>query len=134
MTQPQSEPAQANQAEAMEILVGNILLIGVLLSVVLIAVGLVWSWIATRQLGLDYTLSGTNLFAFLALELRSTFSSTMPWQALIGLGVATLLLTPFVRVLASMLFFALAQRNWKYTAFTALVLGILIYSLFLVAR
>jgi hypothetical protein len=36
-----------------------------------------------------------------------------------------------VRVLASMLYFLLAARNWKYTVFTAFVLTILTYSLFL---
>ena len=42
-----------------------------------------------------------------------------------------LLLTPLVRVLASLLFFALAERNWKYALFTGFVLAVLTYSLFL---
>jgi len=39
------------------------------------------------------------------------------------------MLTPYVRVLASMLCFA-AARNWKYTCFTATVLATLTYALF----
>ena len=42
-----------------------------------------------------------------------------------------LLLTPYVRVLASMLYFALVERNLKYSVFTAFVLLVLTYSLFL---
>jgi len=42
-----------------------------------------------------------------------------------------LLLTPYARVLASMLYFALVERNRKYTAFTTFVLLTLTYSLFL---
>ena len=42
-----------------------------------------------------------------------------------------LLLTPYVRVLASLLYFAFAARNWKYALFTGFVLAVLSYSLFL---
>jgi hypothetical protein len=34
-------------------------------------------------------------------------------------------------VLASLLFFAFAEHNWKYTLFTGFVLAVLTYSLFL---
>ncbi len=37
----------------------------VLIPAFLIAVGVVWHWISTRQLGLDYTITGMNLFQFL---------------------------------------------------------------------
>jgi len=40
------------------------------------------------------------------------------------------LLTPYVRVLASMIFF-LVERNWKYSVFTFFVFAVLTYSLFL---
>jgi len=41
------------------------------------------------------------------------------------------MLTPFVRVLTSVFYFAFVERNWKYTLFTGFVLGLLTYSLFL---
>ncbi len=44
----------------MEILVGYILQIGVLLSMTLIAIGVVWRWMSTGVLGLDYTIAGMN--------------------------------------------------------------------------
>jgi len=49
----------------------------------------------------------------------------------LNMGIAILMLTPFVRVLASVFYFAFAERNWKYTLFTGFVLSVLIYSLFL---
>lgn len=52
-------------------------------------------------------------------------------RVLINFGLAVLLLTPYVRVAASMLYVAVAERNWKYTAFTGFVFAVLTYSLFL---
>ena len=46
-------------------------------------------------------------------------------------GIYVLLATPYVRVLASFLFFAFKERNIKYTIFTGLVLAVLTYSLLL---
>jgi uncharacterized membrane protein len=52
-------------------------------------------------------------------------------HCLISLGIAALMLTPYVRVLASLIFFAAVEHNGKYAAFTAFVLAVLTYSLFL---
>ncbi len=115
----------------MEILVGYILLIGVLLSMALIAIGVAWRWLATGQLGLEYSISGMNLFEFVLTDLRQVFTDTLRPRLFVNLGIATLMLTPYVRVLASMLYFAFVERNRKYTVFTAFVFSVLTYSLFL---
>ena len=52
-------------------------------------------------------------------------------RVMVNMGMAVLMLTPFVRVLASVFYFALVERNWKYTLFTGFVLGVLTYTLFL---
>jgi uncharacterized membrane protein len=44
------------------------------------------------------------------------------------MGIGVLMLTPFVRVLASVVYFAFVEHNWKYTLFTAFVLSVLTYS------
>ena len=51
-------------------------------------------------------------------------------RMLVNLGIAALMLTPYVRVLMSMLYFALVERNRKYAVFTAFVLAMLTYGLF----
>ena len=114
----------------MEALVGWVLLVGLLSSVTLITAGVTWRWAATGTLRLDYTLPATDVGAFLLADLRQiTARSTGP-RRLIDLGIGVLLLTPYVRVLASMLYFALIARDRTYTVFTAAVLAALTFSLF----
>jgi uncharacterized membrane protein len=116
---------------AMDELVGYILLGGVLLSMSLITAGLIWRYLDTRGVGLDYRIRGMNMAEFAIAELRLAFAGQLRPRLLINLGIVILMLTPFFRVAASMLYFLFALRNWKYTVFTAFVLGVLAYSLFL---
>ena len=115
----------------MEALVGYILLVGVLTSMSLIVAGLGWHFIRTGQPGIEYSIGGVSFFRFLLTDLQQVVSNQMRPRLLVSLGIAMLLLTPFVRVLASMVYFAFAARDWKYTVFTAFVLSVLTYSLFL---
>jgi uncharacterized membrane protein len=115
----------------MEILVGYILQTGVLVSMILIALGMVWRWLNTGALALDYTLSGMNFFEFVFMDVQQVVAGAFRPRLLVNLGIATLMLTPYVRVLASMLYFALAARNAKYTVFTSFVFAVLTYSLFM---
>ncbi len=115
----------------MDTIVGYVLLIGVLLSMVLIALGVVWRYFNTGQLGMDYVIAGVNFFEFVLEDVRQMLLGAFRPRLLVSLGIATLMLTPFVRVFASMLFFAVVEHNWKYTAFTAFVFTVLTYSLFL---
>jgi uncharacterized membrane protein len=54
-------------------------------------------------------------------------------RGLIQLGLLVLIATPVARVVFS-LFAFLYQKDWKYVVFTAIVLGLLLYSLFGGAR
>lgn len=115
----------------MEALVGYILLIGVLLSMSLIAIGVVWSWLITGQLGIKYSIAGMNLYGFVLADIRQILSGDFQPRLFISMGIAVLMLTPYLRVFASMLYFAFVERNRKYTFFTAFVFSVLTYSLFL---
>jgi uncharacterized membrane protein len=115
----------------METLVGYILQVGVLLSAALLAAGLVWHWAATGSLRLDYHIAGVSLFEFLRAELQQVLDGALRPRLLVSLGIATLLLTPYLRVAASFLYFAAVARDGKYTAFTGFVWAVLTYSLFL---
>ena len=121
---------QAEEAE-MEVLIGYVLLGGVVLSAVLVCMGLIWHWVRTGHLGVNYVIPRTNLFEFVVADVRQLGSAESRPRVLISLGIAMLLLTPYVRVLASMLFFLFVEHNWKYSLFTAFVLAVLTYSLFL---
>ncbi len=115
----------------MEILIGYILLVGVLLSVALLAIGFIWRWERSGNLRFQHTIVGMNFFEFLLISLRQMDFHELRPRVMLNMGIAVLMLTPFVRVLASMLYFAFAAHNWKYSAFTLFVLSVLTYSLFL---
>ncbi len=115
----------------MESLVGVILLAGVLLSVALLSVGFVWRWARVGNLRFEHSLAGMNFFEFISSNFRQVASQAFRPRLFLNMGIAALMLTPFVRVLASVFFFAFVERNWKYTLFTAFVLSVLTYSLFL---
>jgi len=115
----------------MDALVGYILQDGVLLSLGLISAGLFWVWLRTGRLALNYNIAGMNLFEFVEEEVRLAAHGAVRPRLLVNLGIAVLMLTPFIRVAASMVYFMGVLRNWKYTFFTAVVLTVLTYSLFL---
>ena len=116
---------------AMEILIGYILLVGVLLSTILLIIGLAWHWARTGHLRFEYPIVGMNLFEFISLDVRQIVSGPFRPMLIVNLGIAVVMFTPYIRVLASMLYFAWVERNQKYTLFTGFVLTALTYSLFL---
>lgn len=122
--------ATARQLE-MDVLVGYILLGGVLLSLVLIASALLWKWTTTRDISFDYQIQGMNLFELVKDEFRRAAHGAIRPRLLITMGITVLLLTPYLRVVASMFYFMTALKNWKYTLFTSVVLLVLTFSLFL---
>lgn len=126
-----SERVQNDDRFDMEGLVGYILLTGILLSVALLAVGFVWRWLRVGNLRFEHSIVGMNFFEFISSTLRQMASRAFRPRLFLNLGIAVLMLTPFVRVLASVFYFAFVEHNWKYTLFTAFVLTVLTYSLFL---
>lgn len=111
--------------------VGTTLLAGVLASAVLLAAGLLWRWIATGSPSFDYTLPRSNVLGFAKEEATAVLRGEIRPRLLVNLGLLLLLLTPYARVLLSFCYFAFSERNWKYTLFTGIVLGVLSYSLLL---
>jgi uncharacterized membrane protein len=126
-----SERVQNYDRFDMESLVGYILLTGILLSVALLAVGFVWRWLRVGNLRFEHSIVGMNFFEFISSTLRQMASRAFRPRLFLNMGIAVLMLTPFVRVLASVFYFAFVEHNWKYTLFTAFVLTVLTYSLFL---
>ncbi len=130
-------PAETNGRKAtlrqqkMDVLIGYLLLYGVLLSLALVAMGLGWRYLRTGNAWLDYQISGMNLFQFVVEEFRLAAHIQFRPRLLVNLGIAVLMLTPFLRVAASVVYFLAVLRNWKYTLFTSIVLVVLAYSLFL---
>jgi len=118
-------------SDRMDTVVGTLLLGGVLTSLALIVAGLVWRRLSASHPVLDQTLAGHDVVELIGADFRALGQGAVRPRLLISLGIVALLLTPYLRVLASMLFFAFVEHNWKYTAFTAFVLIVLTYSLVL---
>ena len=115
----------------MDGLVAYILIVGVLSSLALLAAGIVWAWSSTGTPHLDYELAGMTVFQLIAADIRQLAAGAWRPRVLVDLGLGVLLLTPYTRVLASIVYFAFVERNGKYVAFTGFVLATLTYSLFL---
>ncbi|HKC71707.1 MAG TPA: DUF1634 domain-containing protein [Terriglobales bacterium] len=128
---PSAESAQEWRQLEMDVLVGYILLGGVLLSMALIVAGLFWKYLQTGGVRLEYELAGMNLFQFVVSEIHLAAIGQIRPRLLINMGIVVLMLTPFFRVLASVVYFLVVLKNWKYTAFTLFVLLVLTGSLFL---
>ena len=118
----------ANQSK-MDNLVGYLLMVGVFLSLTLITAGLVWRWLNTGHALPDYEIPRTNLLQFIVAEVRLAWQGELRPRLMLNLGIAVLMLTPFFRVAASMAYFLVVERNWKYACFTGFVLATLSYSL-----
>ena len=128
-------PAAAGAADAeqtkMDLMVGYLLLGGVGLSMALIVAGMFWHYLRTGQFWLDHQLAGMNLFQLLMQEIRLAATIQLRPRLLVDCGIVVLMFTPYLRVLASMVYFMAVEKNWKYSLFTAIVLGVLTFSLFL---
>lgn len=121
----------AARTSKMDMLVGYVLGVGVLASIALILAGLVWHWLRTGSLRFEYSLQGMNLVQFILSDERQWVGGRAQPYLLLNTGFAVLMLTPYVRVFVSMVYFAFWERNFKYALFTAIVFGVLTYSLFL---
>lgn len=115
----------------MDVLVGTILLAGVLLSLALVTIGLFWTYLRTGRLWLDYRVAGMNLFQFVVSEIRMAERVEVRPRLFVNGGIVVLMMTPYLRVVASMIYFMAALKNWKYSLFTGFVLAVLTFSLFL---
>jgi len=115
----------------LEILVSYVLLVGVGAAMVLVLGGLVWHDLSRGTFELAYVIKPVNFFGFAVESFQDAFRHGYRPRLVVSLGIVILMLTPYVRVLASMIYFAAVERNVKYTIFTLVVLSALSYSLFL---
>lgn len=115
----------------MERMVAVVLLGGVSLSVLSIGAGLLWQLGSASHPGLDQALPHTHFAKFAVDQLGDVVRYGLTPGRLVNLGIILLLLTPYLRVIFSMAYFALVERNLKYGLITGFVGAVLTYSLFL---
>ncbi|TLX97860.1 MAG: DUF1634 domain-containing protein [Thaumarchaeota archaeon] len=115
----------------LETIISYILTIGVLVSLAVEAVGLGYYYATTESLRVDFTsrwqTSGNDFFAYAWGTLLSLGEGATP-LSLIALGIVLLMVTPYLRVLASVVYFTV-ERNPKYALISLFVLAVLTISL-----
>lgn len=127
------------EASILQKVISYVLIGGVILSVVLEVLGMSLYYAQNRSLAVEFTtkqwqLRGSDFFSYIAFLLSSLFSNEPSTNnnnypiKIMALGVLVLMLTPFVRVVASAIFFGY-QKDLKYLMITFFVLIVLTLSL-----
>jgi uncharacterized membrane protein len=115
----------------LESLIGWVLILGVLSSVLFEVIGLALNYAQTGDLTLalspTWHIQSANFFSFIGTTIASVASSPNAFDVL-AIGIILLMLTPYVRVLVSMLYYA-ATKDFTYVGITLLVLIIITASL-----
>ena len=123
------ERAELRTDQRMDEIMGIVLRTGVILAaVIVLAGGIGYLSRHARQAPAYHVFRGETS------ELRSVSgivheAATLQGRGLVQLGLLVLIATPIARVMFS-LFAFLWQRDWTYVVVTAMVLGLLVYSLF----
>jgi uncharacterized membrane protein len=118
--------------ESLEHTIGDILMLGVATSVVVESLGIVDYYLTNGNLDItfqpDLALKGTNIFGYAETAILRIFTGDLTPYSFLGLGVVLLLMTPYLRVWASVIYFTLV-KNMKYVFITGIVLIILTASM-----
>jgi uncharacterized membrane protein len=120
-----------NSEDRFDRTIGYVLIAGVVISLVLETIGILLYHLSYGHFNIleerSLFIHGRNFFNFMIELLQG---GTMGKKAvfLMSLGVVVLILTPYVRVLLSVLYFAW-EKNFKYTLITLFVLVLLTISL-----
>lgn len=123
----------ASDESTLEIAISYLLIIGVIISLFLEVIGLIVFYESYGHLNISEEgsmfVQGHNFFSFLYELFQEGYVQEGSILLMI-VGVVILILTPYARVIASVLFFA-RQRNIKYVLITFFTLVVLTISLIL---
>jgi len=123
----------SSRSPALQLGISWILRIGVMLSLVLESVGLLLNYLYTGDASLSlspgWIARGGSFFGFFSSTLNTLLSGPGP-SSIIALGVAVLVLTPYARILAALVYYGV-ERDWNYVGITLLVFLVINYGLLL---
>ncbi|MDO8567714.1 MAG: DUF1634 domain-containing protein [Dehalococcoidales bacterium] len=116
----------------LETAISYLLMIGVVASLVLEVIGMALFYQTYGQLGISHDkavlVQGRDFFSFIFDQLRGHSEGTA--IRFMTLGIVVLLLTPYLRVVLSAIYFG-REKNYKYVIITIFVLIVLTLSLIL---
>lgn len=115
----------------LEIAISYMLIVGVVVSLVLEVIGAVFLYGSFRRLDISQDpsvfIQGRNFFTFL-FETIAGRHPAGPSIAFMTAGIVVLILTPYIRVVASVFYFAVG-KNLRYVLITLFVLVVVTLSL-----
>ncbi len=104
-----------------------VLRVGLAISLALESAGVRLNYIhtgdSTFQFDQSWLAGGKDFFSFAWTTMVSAASAVTP-LSLVSLGIVVLMLTPYVRVVTSVLYYA-CERDWKFVGITLVVLVII---------
>ena len=103
---------------------------GMVISLSLIAASLAVLWFGKNPGDFGPPLHAQSIPALILADLSLTSSPAFWPMLLVHLGVAVLLLTPYARLVITLLYFMFVEPSWKRALFTGSVLVILTLILF----
>lgn len=107
--------------------IGWILRAGVAISLVLESLGILLNYLRTGDaavtLSSSWLAGGGNFFGFAARTVGSLSSSLSP-VGISALGVIVLMLTPYARIIAAVVYYGL-EKDWKYVSITLFVFSVI---------
>ena len=119
------------QTKGLEKAISILFVVGVASSLSLEVAGVILYWIHNHNLditfGNEVTIRGHDFFSFIYSFARAGYGAEIS-MTMITAGVIVLILTPFMRVVFSALYFAW-ERNYKYVVITVFVLAVITASL-----
>jgi len=116
----------------LEEVIGYILIIGVTTSLIIESAGLALYVVGKGAIEIDLSdpeayVRSRDFFAYI-IDVVSSVLGNPNYVDVMALGLVLLMLTPYLRVVASVVFFAFS-RNYKYVVITLIVLAMLTVSL-----
>jgi uncharacterized membrane protein len=126
-------PTTSDGEPRLELIISRLLIAGVITSLVLEATGMALFYRSYGNLNISHAaamfIQGHDFFSFIGTLFSGGPRGETP-LFLMTLGVIVLMLTPLVRVISAVVYFA-AKRNLKYVVITVVVLAALTVSLIL---
>ena len=116
----------------LELVLSRILISSVMLALIVTILGVIWFGYSTNiNVQIDSTITSTNFGDFFSRMFTDLLTLRLTPIMILGLGVVILMITPYLRVLTSWIFFIIKEKDYKYVVITSVVLAILTFSLFI---
>ncbi|MEM3851650.1 MAG: DUF1634 domain-containing protein [Methanomassiliicoccales archaeon] len=115
----------------LEATLSYVLLYGVITSLIIIVSGVLLFLAQQKTLNIDELIHTASFAALTYTSFLALFHGHVTPFGLISLGIVVLMLTPYLRVVSSWVYFSAKEKNVKYFFITLWVLILLTVSLFL---